>query len=357
MDRLTQMIKQLSEADGVPGFEKEVRQLMESMLQPVSEELLHDRLGSVVGKKTGLAEGPRVLVAGHLDEVGFIVSSITPKGFIRFHQLGGWWAHSILSQKVRIKTREGDIVGIIGAKAPHILQPDDRKKVMELKEMFIDVGASSAEEVEQMGIYPGDPIVPVADFFTMKGDQLWAGKALDNRAGCALSIEVLNRLQNDKHPNVVYAGATVQEEVGIRGAKTLAALVEPDIAIAVDVCVSMDTPGIESELSAASMDKGPVVTLTDAYLVPHVGLRNLIMDTAKELGIQVQVDVAPGGGTDAGSFHTSGIGCPSIALCFATRYIHSHNAIMSRKDFEQMALLVTELIKRLDAAQVKRLLQ
>lgn len=357
MDRLTQMIKQLSEADGVPGFEKEVRLLMEDLLEPVSEELMRDRLGSVVGKKTGSAGGPRVLLSGHLDEVGFIVSNITPKGFIRFHQLGGWWPHSILSQKVKVRSRKGDVIGIIGAKAPHVLQPDDRKKVMELKEMYIDVGAASAEEVQEMGIYPGDPIVPVAEFFTMKDGQIWAGKALDNRAGCALAVQVLTRLQQEQHPNVVYAGATVQEEVGIRGAKTLAELVKPDIALAIDVCVSMDTPGIESEQSVCSMDKGPVVTLYDAYLVPHVGLRNLILDTAKELQIPVQVDVAPGGGTDAGNFHTSGIGCPSIALSFATRYIHSHNAMMSRKDFEQMALLVTEVIKRLDSDEVHRLLQ
>ncbi|CAM2843441.1 M42 family metallopeptidase [Paenibacillus sediminis] len=357
MDQLTQMMKQLSEADGVPGFEKEVRFQMEKWLKPVSEEMMKDRLGGVVGRKTGSTDGPRILLTGHLDEVGFMVSHITPKGFLRFHQLGGWWPHSLLSQRVKIKSQKGDVIGIIGSKPPHVITSEERNKVLQLKDMYIDIGASSAEEVQEMGIYPGDPIVPIADFFTMKEDSLWVGKALDNRAGCALAIEVMNRLHNETHPNVVFSGATVQEEVGIRGAGTLAELVKPDIAIAVDVGIAMDTPGLESGDTACEMGKGPMIVLYDATMVPHVGLRKLIFDAAKELQIPIQTTIIQGGGTDAGKFHTHGIGCPSIALGFATRYIHTHSAIMSRKDFEETVTLVTEVIKRLDWDQVNQFLQ
>lgn len=353
MDKLTQLMKRLSEVDGVPGFEHEVRTEMERWLAPVADEIRRDRLGGVVGVKTGLADGPRILLAGHLDEVGFIVSHITTKGFLRFQQLGGWWPHSLLSQRVKIKTRSGDVIGIVGAKAPHVLPAEERGKVMKLEEMYIDIGASSPEEVSEMGVRPGDPIIPAADFFTLKDDRLWAGKALDNRAGCALAIEVLERLQGESHPNVLYAGATVQEEVGLRGAATLAELVKPDIAIAVDVGVSMDTPGLEGQQVPCDMDKGPIVVLLDAHMVSHPGLRNLVLDTAEELGIPVQTVVSMGGGTDAGRFHVNGIGCPSVALGFATRYIHTHNAVMSRRDFEQTAELVTEVVKKLSRERIQ----
>lgn len=357
MDQLTQMMKRLSEVDGVPGFEKEVRAEMEGLLRPLSDEIMKDRLGSIVGVKRGQADGPRILVAGHMDEIGFIVSHVTPKGFIKFQQLGGWWPHSVLSQRVKIKTERGDVVGIVGAKAPHVITAEERGKVMKLEDMYIDIGASSPEEVREMGVYPGDPIVPAAEFFTMKEGRLWVGKALDNRSGCALAVEVLNRLQNESHPNVVYAGATVQEEVGLRGAATLAELVKPDIALAIDVGVSMDTPGLESLQIPCDMDKGPMVVLLDASMVPHPGLRNLVLNTARELQIPVQTEITMGGGTDGGRFHMNGIGCPSIALGFATRYIHTHSAIMSRRDFEQTAELVTEVIKRLSREKVEDLLR
>jgi len=353
MDRLTAMMKRLSEVDGVPGFENEVRAELEHWLAPLSEDILRDRLGSVVGVKKGQADGPRILLAGHLDEIGFIVSHVAPKGFIRFQQLGGWWPHSLLSQRVKIKTERGDVIGIVGAKAPHVLTTEERGKVMKLEEMYIDIGASSPEEVLEMGVQPGDPVVPVSDFFTVKGDRLWVGKALDNRAGCALAVEVLERLQSESHPNVVYAGATVQEEIGLRGAVTLAELVKPDIAIAVDVGVAMDTPGLESQQVPCEMDKGPIVVLLDSYMVPHAGLRSLVLSTARELGIPVQPVVSMGGGTDAGRFHLNGIGCPSIALGFATRYIHTHNAMMSRSDFEQAVQLAVELIKRLSRERIE----
>ncbi|QYR19429.1 M42 family metallopeptidase [Paenibacillus sp. sptzw28] len=355
MDAMTQMMKQLTETDGVPGHEREVRTVMQEYLQPLSDEIVKDRLGGVLGKKTGRADGPKVLLAGHLDEIGFMVTQITPKGFLRFHQLGGWWPHNVLSQRVKVKTRKGEYIGIIGSKAPHILKKEEREKVMELKDLYIDIGAKDEEDAKEMGVRPGDWIVPVSEFTTMRGGELWVGKALDNRAGCALAVEVLKRLQNGEHPNIVYAGATVQEEVGLRGAGTVANLVEPDIAFALDVGIAYDTPGNESQHMACNVGDGPLVLLFDASMVPHTGLRDLVMDTAEENGIKVQVDALSGGGTDAGKFHTSGIGCPSLVVGFATRYIHSHNAIMSKSDFDQAAALLTAVIKKLDRDKVNEL--
>lgn len=355
MSDIVKMMKELTEVDGVPGFEREVRAKMNDYLAPLSDEIVRDRLGGILGKKVGQADGPKVLVAGHLDEVGWMVTYITKKGFLKFQQLGGWWPNVMLSQKVRIKTRKGDYIGIIGSKAPHVLTPEERNKVVPMKEMFIDIGARDREHAEEMGIRPGDAIIPVSEFFEMRGGELWAAKALDNRAGCGVAVEVLRQLQNEDHPNVVYSGATVQEEVGTRGAQIMGALVQPDIAFAIDVGLAYDTPGFEVYPASCNLDEGPLMMIFDASMVPHVGLRNLVMDTAEELGIKLQTDALAGGGTDAAKFHLSGIGCPSIVIGFATRYIHSHTAVMSRKDFEQAAQLVTAVIKKLDKKTVEEL--
>lgn len=355
MDEMTKMMKELTETDGASGFEGNVKDKMMEYLQPLTEEIVKDRLGSVLGKKTGDAPGPKVLLAGHLDEIGFLVTAITPKGFLRFQQLGGWWPHSVLSQRVKVKTRKGDYIGIVGSKPPHILDKAEREKVVPLKNMYIDIGAKDAEDAKAMGVRPGDWIVPVSEFTTMRNDELWVGKALDNRAGCALAVEVLKRLQNDSHPNIIYAGATVQEEVGLRGAVTVANAVQPDIAFALDVGVAYDTPGSESQHTVSNVGEGPLVLLYDATMIPHAGLRDLVMDTAEELGIPVQVDVMPGGGTDGGKFHLSGTGCPTLCVGFPVRYIHSHNGVMSKQDFDQAAALLTAVIKKLDRDKANEL--
>lgn len=356
MAELERMIKELSEADGAPGAEREVRELMRAHLEPLSDEILRDRLGGIVGKKTGQADGPKILMAGHLDEVGWIVTHATEKGFLKFQQAGSWWSHVMVAQRVRIKTRtKGDVIGIIGSKAPHVMTVEERTKVIPMKDLFIDVGAKNRDEIEAMGIRPGDAITPVSDFMTMRDGELFVGKALDNRAGCAMAIEVLKQFQGEDHPNVLYSGATVQEEIGMRGAQTLAHLVQPDIAFAFDVGVSYDTPGLESTNPQCVMGEGPVLFIYDASMVPHQGLRDLVIDTAKEIGVKLQFDSLAGGGTDAGKFHMTGIGCPSLVIGFATRYIHSHTAIMSRSDFENAVKLVKAVIKKLDKTTVEEL--
>ncbi|MDR7315729.1 endoglucanase [Brevibacillus nitrificans] len=354
MDQQTAMMKKLSEADGVAGDEYAVREVMNQYLEGISEEIVTDHLGSVLGVKKGVENGPKILLAGHMDEVGFMVSRITKQGFLKFQQLGGWWPHTLLSQRVKIRTKNGDVVGIIGSKPPHILTPEEREKVVPLKDLYIDIGAKNKEEAEEMGVLPGDSIVPCSEFFTMGKGDLWVGKAIDNRIGCALAIEVLADLQDKAHPNVIYAGATVQEEVGLRGAATMANLVEPDIAFALDVGVAYDTPGLES-YEGPKVGEGPTVVLLDSSMVSHVGLRRLVVETAKEIGVPLQFEISMGGGTDAGKFHVNGKGCPSLAIGFATRYIHSHQAVASRSDFMAAKKLLLAVIEKLDWETVRKL--
>jgi len=351
---LKKLLRVLTEAPGVPGDEGRVRAIMERELQGVAG-IERDRLGSFIARKEGGAPAPRVMLAAHMDEVGFMVTRITDEGFLRFQTLGGWWEQVMLAQRVRVITHKGELMGVIGAKPPHVLPPDKRKQPVEKSDMFIDIGVASKEEALEAGVRPGDPVVPVCSFETLANPKYVMAKALDNRAGCALVVEVLRRLQAEAHPNTVYGVATVQEEVGLRGAATSTYAVEPDIGIAVDTGIAGDTPGMRPEEAEAKLGKGPVLLLYDATLVPHVRLRDFVIETAKELDVPLQFDALGGGGTDAGRMHLFGRGVPSVALTVPVRYIHSHAGIVHMDDMEQAARLLVGIVQRLDAQRVAQI--
>ncbi|WP_066365955.1 M42 family metallopeptidase [Neobacillus fumarioli] len=355
LDETLTMLKELTDARGIPGNEREVREVMKKYIAPYADEITTDGLGSLIAKKTGKEGGPKIMVAGHLDEVGFMVTQIDDKGFLRFQPVGGWWNQVMLAQRVTIVTRKGDVTGIIGSKPPHVLSPEARKKPVEIKDMFIDIGASSREEAQEWGIRPGDMVVPYFEFTVMKNEKMLLAKAWDNRIGCAIAVEVLKQLKDVDHPNVVYGVGNVQEEVGLRGAKTATYKIEPDIGFAVDVGIAGDTPGISEKEAMSKMGKGPQIVVYDASLVSHKGLRDLVTDTADELGIPYQFDSIPGGGTDAGSISLTHNGVPALAITIATRYIHSHAAMLHRDDFENAVKLIVEVIKRLDRETVDKI--
>ncbi|MFG6148318.1 M42 family metallopeptidase [Halobacillus sp. B23F22_1] len=354
-DETLQMLKELTDAKGIPGNEREAREVMSRYISPFADEVYTDNLGSLVAKKTGNKKGPRIMVAGHLDEVGFMVTRIDESGYIYFQPVGGWWSQVMLAQRVTIMTRNGDLTGIIGSKPPHILPADQRKKAVDIKDMFIDIGASSREEAKEFGVTPGDSIVPYFEFTQMKNEKMLLAKAWDNRIGCAIAIEVLKQLKGEKHPNIVYGVGTVQEEVGLRGARTSANLINPDIAFGVDVGIAGDTPGVSDRDASSKMGEGPQIILYDASMVSHKGLRDLVVDTADEHSIPYQFDSLAGGGTDSGAIHISHNGVPALSITVATRYIHSHAAMLHRDDFENAVRLIVEVIKGLDDKKVKEI--
>lgn len=356
LDQTLQMMKELTDANGVPGNEAEPREVMKKHIEPFADEVVVDRLGSLIAVKNGNADGPKIMIAGHLDEIGFMVTRIDDQGFLSFQSLGGWWEQVMLAQRVTVVTRKGEYIpGVIGSKPPHILPPEARKKPVDKKDMFIDIGASSKEEAMEFGVRPGDSIVPVCDFTVMKNEKFLMAKAWDNRIGCAIAIEVFRRLKGEKHANRVYGVGTVQEEVGLRGAKTATHLIQPDIGFSVDVGIAGDTPGVTSKDALAKAGEGPQILVYDGSMISHTGLRHLVTDTADELGIPYQFDFVAGGGTDAGAIHVTAHGVPALAISIATRYIHTHAAILHRDDFENAVKLLVEVIKRLDAEQVKKL--
>jgi len=355
LDETLTMLKDLTDAKGVPGNEREVRNVMKTYIEPFADEITTDNLGSLIAKKTGLENGPKIMVAGHLDEVGFMVTQIDGRGFLRFQTVGGWWSQVMLAQRVTIVTNSGEITGVIGSKPPHILPPEARKKPVDIKDMFIDIGASSREEAAEWGVKPGDMVVPYFEFTVMNNEKMLLAKAWDNRIGCAIAIDVLKNLKDADHPNIVYGVGTVQEEVGLRGARTSAAKIQPDIAFGVDVGIAGDTPGISDKEASSKMGDGPQIILYDASMVSHKGLRDAVTRTADELGIPYQYDSIAGGGTDSGSIHLTANGVPALSITIATRYIHSHAAMLHRDDYENAVKLITEVIKKLDRETVDKI--
>ncbi|MGE5653799.1 MAG: M42 family metallopeptidase [Bacillota bacterium] len=356
MDSRITMLKELTDAPGLPGYEHEVQKVVRRYLEPYAE-LETDNLGSIIGKKSGSSDRPRIMIAGHMDEIGFIVTQVTKEGFIKFIPLGGWWEQVMLAQRVVVKTAKGDVIGVIGSKPPHLLSADERGKVVQKKDMFIDIGAKDKEQAEkEFGVRLGDPIIPVSEFTQMSNEKLVMAKALDCRAGVAIFIDVIKELSTIDHPNTVYGVGTVQEEVGLRGAGTSAAVVKPDICFALDVGIAGDMPGVGESLSAEKLGNGPTIMLYDTSMVPHLKLRNFVVDLATELGIPHQFNALLGGGYDSGKVHTYDRGVPSLVIALPTRYIHSHTGIIHMDDYAHTVRLLVELIKRLDEKTVRELL-
>lgn len=351
MDETAKILKDLTEAHGVPGFESPVRAVVKEYFEKLGE-ISQDKLGSVICKKRGSADEPRVMIAGHMDEIGFLVKYVTDEGFIKFLPLGGWFDQVLLGQRVIIKTHKGDVVGLIGAKPPHLLSPDDRKKVIEKNEMYIDIGACSKAEVEEAGVRAGDPIVPRADFVELANGKTYLSKAFDDRVGVALAVSVIQQLQGKQHPNTVYGVATVQEEVGLRGATTSVRAVDPHVAIVLESDIAGDVPGIKPEESGVKLGKGPTVVIFDARMIPNQKLRDLAIKIAEEKSILVQLSYIEGGATDGAAIHLHHIGVPTLVIGVAARHIHSHSSIIHRQDYDHAVALVSELVQRLDAQTV-----
>ena len=364
------LLEELSNEFGPSGFEWEAQKILKKYVETFSDEILKDRTGTLIFTSKGISDGPKIMIAGHMDEIGFQVAAITKDGYLKFHQLGGWWDQTLLSQRVMIRTVEGNLIpGIIGAKPPHVVDPEERSKVVTKAKMFIDVGCTSKDEVKNLGIRIGDPIMPDAKFeiwerprISKENDEekketvtLAVGKAFDDRIGALIAAEVIKQIKTEglQHPNTVYGASTVQEEVGLRGARTAANMIKPDIGIALEVDIAGDVPGIDETKAPAQMGKGPSILTYDGSMIPNPRFRDFVIKTAEELEIPHQLSLVPGGGTDAGVIHLTDMGCPSIVIGIPTRHIHAHNGILDVEDVKNAIKLIIELIKRLDKETVE----
>lgn len=339
-----EMLKSLSEADGISGCEKEVSRVMKTYLEKYTDEIFYDNLGSIIGLKKGKENGPKVMIAGHMDEVGFVVRHIDDNGYIKLLPVGGWWGHVLPAQQLVITTESGDkITGVVGSKAPHGMPAEEKNTVIKPMDLFLDLGVESKEEVEELGVQIGDMITPDTKFSVMNNPNYLIGKAWDDRIGAAVVIDVLKELQNIDHDANIYGVGTVQEEVGIRGARTATHLIRPDIAFALDVTTSKDTSMEKGEIGLGC---GVILSALDALTLAHRGLLSNLEVICKDLDLDINYDHMTAGGTDSCNIHKSFDGIITMTLSIPTRYMHSHRLIIHRKDYVQTVKVIAEFCKR-----------
>lgn len=356
LDATATLMKELTEAHGPTGNEEPVGRIVAKHLRPLVSEIKVDGLGSIIGTKKGSVGSPRIMLAAHMDEVGFIVKTITPEGFVYTNPVGGWRDPVLLAQRWVILTRKGPVVAVSGAKTTHVTPAEEKHLSVPQRDVFLDVGARSREEAEAtFGIQPGDPVAPDSPFQIMANGEFYMAKAWDDRVGLALIIEALKRLQSQTHPNTVVAVATTQEEVGLRGAHTSTALVEPDLGISLEVGVASDYPGTSLKEAQEALGKGPGIFLLDSSMIPSRKLKEFVVEVARKHRIPVQFEVLSGYGEDGAEIQRYKGGRPSINLTVPTRYLHSHVGILSRQDFDKAVDLLVAVLLALDQQAVDQI--
>ncbi|WP_159722975.1 M42 family metallopeptidase [Enterococcus sp. CSURQ0835] len=347
------LLKRLSEADGISGNEREVSRIVKNFGADFSDAIFYDNLGSVILQANGAPAAPKIMLSSHLDEVGFMVRSITEEGYLNLLPVGGWWGHVMPAQELTVTTETGGkFVGVVGSRAPHGMSKTEKTKVMEPRELYLDLGVPSRSFVEALGIQVGDMITPNVRFRQLNDPNYLLGKAWDDRCCVGVGLEVLRNLKRSSHQATVYFAATVQEEVGIRGARTAVYTIKPDIAIALDVTTATDTP-----LDCEGMNLGDGVTLSvlDSLTIGNSGLVQLMAEIVAELNLDVRYDFMTVGGTDACNIHKMLTGVVSMTISIPTRYMHSPRLLIHRKDYEQTIQLVTEFCRRVDWEQLNQL--
>lgn len=340
------LLKRLSEIDGVPGREEHARDLVRAEVQGLVDELREDALGNLIALKRGSApdgERKRVMLSAHLDEIGFMVKFIDEAGYLRLQSLGGFDTRNLFARNVSVWTREGALPGILtpGGRPVHIASPEDRKKVPELKEFFVDLGLA-AEEVKRR-VRVGDSVT-LDQTFREVGD-LVTGKALDDRASAFVQIEALRALQSAAPRHDVYAVFSTQEEVGLRGALVAAYSVEPDLGVALDVTLAVDTPGVTPDEAVTRAGAGVGIKLFDGSMISTRFLVDEFVALAEKQSIPYQLEVLPLGGTDAGAIQRSRGGVPSITLSLPTRYIHTIVESVHKTDLQATLDLLVAYLK------------
>jgi putative aminopeptidase FrvX len=348
------LLKQISELDGISGHEVQVARFVKQQLTPHVDKVVIDNVGSVIGIKQGPSEGPTVMISAHMDEVGFLVHKIEKNGYLRIHPVGGWWGHVLLAQVMKVTTRDNKTYfGVIGARPPHGMTPEMRQKVIEVKDMFLDLGVSDKEKVEKLGIKVGDMVTPYNEFRVLNDGATLLGKAWDDRICVAAMIETMENVKSKKLKATIAAAATVQEEVGLRGAKTSSYLIKPDLAISIDVTMSYDLPGVPEH--DTKLHAGVALSVMDAGVIAHRGLFDWVEQIAKDHDVKYTYDIMTAGRTDAGEIHKQYDGVITMTVSLPCRYFHSHVSLVSLSDYEQLVKLLTAIITTVDSSTIEQL--
>ncbi len=342
-----ELLKQLSEATGIPRHEHAVRAIIEKALAGHVDTIKTDPLGNLIAHKKG--DGPVVMIAAHMDEIGFIVKFIEEKtGFLRIHPLGGFDPKTLIAHRVVVHGEKGDLVGAIGTKPVHILTEEEKKKLPELKDLFVDVGLPEEEVRGRVAI--GDPVTLRQDFIL--SEHTFSGKALDDRAGVYIGINAIK--QAKKTACDLYFVGTTQEEVGLRGAQVSGFAIAPQIGIALDTTLAVDVPDVPAADRITRLGGGVAIKLADSASISHPGLVRAMQRLAAERKIPYQMEILPRGGTDAGAMERAQAGAAVVTLSLPTRYVHSVVETGHRDDLKAAIDLLSAFIETADQVDLSR---
>ncbi len=337
------LLKRISETPGAPGFETQIRNLIKKEIEGYVDDWFIDSMGSLIGVRKG-RERKKVMVAAHMDEISFIVTHIDDDGFIRFHPLGGFDPKTLTAQRVIIHGRE-DLPGVMGSKPVHLMSPEEKNKMPQIRDYFIDTG-HGAERVKQL-VDIGDPITRERELVRM-GDCI-NGKSLDNRLSVYILIEVLKALKGRELPYDFYAAFTVQEEVGLRGAFNAAGHIDPDFGIGLDVTIAFDTPGAMPFEMVTRLGKGTAIKILDGSIICDSRMIGFMKRTATAHAIPYQMEILPAGGTDTGALQRQGAkGSIAGAISIPLRHVHQSIEMAHEGDITSSVDLLTATIAELD---------
>ncbi|MCP9236849.1 M42 family metallopeptidase [Lewinella sp. JB7] len=337
------LLRAVCEAPGVSGFERRIRQLILDEVKHLVDEVSIDNMGNVIALRRG-RERKRVMVAAHMDEIGFIVNHIDEKGFIRFLPLGGFDPKTLTAQRVMVHGRR-DVIGVMGSKPIHIMKPEERTKVVPTSDYFIDVGLPR-EEVEKL-IAVGDPITRERELIEI-GDCV-TGKSLDNRVSVFILLEVLRELRGQDIPYDLYATFTVQEEVGLRGAMGSVSHIDPDFGFGLDVTIAYDVPGSTPQERVTGLGCGAAIKVLDGSVISDYRMVNYLKNVAREDDITTQLELLPAGGTDTAAVQRYGTkGSIAGAISIPLRNMHQVIEMASKQDIADCIALLSAAIRKLD---------
>ena len=349
-DPTVRLLQQLADAPGPPGAEDAVRAIMVGEMKgAATAPLRYDGLGSVIAQVG--ATGPRIMIDAHMDELGGMVRRIGSNGQLTMQMLGGWLDQALVDQRWIILGSKGPVTAVTGIRDIHVATPAERTQVIPRESIFLDTGARSPAEAAALGIEPGDPVVPDSPFVVMNGTQDYLGKAWDDRIGCAVLVQAMQRMAKRPHANQLFFVATTQEEIGLRGARTAANLVKPDLGLAIEGGIANDQGGHPEE-TQAHLGGGPGIFLYDSSAIPNRKLVRFVENTARDNNIPLQLDLVQGYGDDSAEMQESGTGAPTLNLVVPVRYTHAHNGIVNRHDFDQTVDLMVDLLEHLDQSAV-----
>lgn len=349
MTDLFSKIKEVTELDGIAGYEHNVRDYLRGKITPLVDEVETDGLGGIFGiKHSQVTDAPRVMVAAHMDEVGFMVSKIKPDGTLRVVGIGGWNPLVVSSQRFTLYTRTGAAIPVIsGSVPPHFLRGNNGgASLPKMEDIVFDGGFADKAEAESYGVLPGDIIVPQSEAILTANQKNVISKAWDNRYGVLMVAELLQILQNEQLGNTLIAGANVQEEVGLRGAHVSTTKFDPEIFLAVDCSPAGDVYGNQGHIG-----DGTLIRFYDPGHIMLKDMRDFLLTTAEEAGVKYQYYAAKGG-TDAGAAHLKNSGVPSTTIGVCARYIHSHQTLYAMDDFLQAQAFLQAIVKKLDRSTV-----